>query len=212
MRGTKLIAETIAELDPKPRVLVCASAIGYYGNRGDEILDESSPSGEDFLADVCVQWENACTPAREAGIRVANMRLGVVLSATGGALAQMLTPFKLGVGGILGSGKQYLSWISLHDAVEAIQYVIQNEQLRGPVNLVAPTPVTNQQFTKALGKVLSRPTILPMPAFAARMVFGEMADALLLASTRVAPKLLSESGFSFQHPDVDTALQHVLRK
>ncbi|MGI9458002.1 MAG: TIGR01777 family oxidoreductase, partial [Aeoliella sp.] len=212
VEGTALISEAIAALDPKPKVLACASAIGFYGDRGDTVLDESAASGDSFLPEVCLQWERACKPARDAGIRVASMRLGVVLSTEGGALAQMLTPFKLGAGGVLGSGKQYFSWISLHDAARAIEHVLESDQLSGPVNLVAPTPVTNREFTKTLGKVLSRPTIAPMPAFAARLLFGEMADALLLASTRVIPTALAESGFHFQHPELETALHQLLRK
>ena len=212
VRGTSLISKTIAQLDPKPKVLACASAIGFYGNRGDQVLDDSATSSDDFLAEVCQQWEGACGPAHDVGIRVANMRLGVVLSTEGGALAQMLTPFKLGAGGVLGSGEQYFSWISLPDAVRAIEHVLAGDQLSGPVNVVAPSPVTNREFTKTLGKVLARPTIMPMPAFAARLVFGEMADALLLASTRVIPTTLTKSGFQFQHPDLETALRHLLRK
>ena len=209
--GTSLLSEAIAQADPKPKVLACASAIGIYGDRGDELLDETSPQGENFLPEVCMQWERACQPARDAGIRVANLRFGVVLSPAGGALAQMLTPFKLGTGGILGSGNQYFSWISLDDAVDAIQHVLQHDQLSGPVNLVAPSPVTNREFTKTLGKVLSRPTILPMPAFAARLLFGELADALLLASARVSPKALTESGYNFRHAELEPALRHLLQ-
>jgi len=210
--GTTLLSEAIASLDSKPRVLACASAIGYYGDRGDNMLDESAPSGDGFLPELCMQWERACQAARDAGIRVVNMRLGVVLSPTGGALAQMLTPFKLGVGGILGNGRQHFSWISLLDAVRAIQHVVDNDSLSGPVNLVSPQPVTNREFTKTLGKVLGRPTLLPMPAFAARLLFGEMADALLLASARVEPKSLQESQFEFQHSELEPALRHLLGK
>ncbi len=210
--GTTLVSEAIASLEPKPKVLACASAIGYYGDRGEETLDESAPSGDGFLPEVCMQWERACQEARDAGIRVVNMRFGVVLSPAGGALAQMLTPFKLGGGGILGNGRQIFSWISLLDAVRAIQHVINNESLSGPVNLVSPQAVTNREFTKTLGKVLGRPTLLPMPAFVARLLFGEMADALLLASARVIPKSLQESQFEFQHPQLEPALQHLLGK
>lgn len=210
--GTTLISETMASLDPKPRVLACASAIGYYGDRGVEVLDESASSGDAFLPEVCLQWERACQPARDAGIRVANMRLGVVLSPEGGALAKMLPPFKMGAGGVLGSGKQYFSWISLNDAVDAIEHVLETQDITGPVNLVAPAPVTNREFTKALGKVLSRPTVIPMPAFAAKLALGEMADALLLASTRVDPKVLRETQFQFQHPTVESALRDLLQK
>ena len=210
--GTTLVSEAIAALDPKPRVLACASAIGYYGNRGVEVLDESSSTGDAFLPEVCLQWERACQPARDAGIRVANMRLGVVLSPEGGALAKMLPPFKLGAGGVLGNGKQYFSWISLDDAVEAIEHVLETEQINGPVNLVAPTPVTNREFTKTLGKVLSRPTFVPMQARMAKLALGEMADALLLASTPVDPRVLRETQFQFQHPTVESALRNLLQK
>ena len=212
VEGTALLSETIASLESKPKVFACASAIGYYGDRGNELLDESSVGGIEFLPELCLQWERACQPARDAGVRVANMRIGVVLSPEGGALAQMLTPFKLGGGGVMGNGRQFFSWISLDDVVRAIEHVLEHEQLAGPVNLVAPTPVTNREFTKTLGKVLGRPTIVPMPAFAARLAFGEMADSLLLASTRVAPTALVESGFDFQHAELEPALRHLLGK
>ena len=210
--GTKLISETLASLDQKPKVFACASAIGYYGNRGNEELTESAACGEGYLPEVCMQWERACEPARAANIRTVNMRIGVVLSTEGGALKEMLTPFKLGGGGILGSGRQYFSWIELSDIVRAMQFVVGNQALTGPVNLVAPNPVSNRDFTKTLGRVLSRPTILPMPAFAARLVFGEMADALLLASTRVIPTALTEAGFSYQYSDLEPALREILAK
>ena len=212
--GTKLIAETIASLEDKPRVFACASAIGYYGDRGNTELDESATSGDGFLPEVCMQWERACQAARDAGIRTVNMRIGVVLSADGGALKEMLTPFKLGGGGILGSGRQYFSWIALDDIVRAMQFILDDSanggSLDGPVNLVSPNPVTNREFTKTLGRVLSRPTVLPMPAFAARLLFGEMADALLLASTRVVPSRLADAGFSYQYAELDPALRHIL--
>ncbi len=210
--GTTLIAETVANLDNKPSVFACASAIGYYGDRGTEILDESASAGDGYLPEVCLQWERACDAARDAGIRTVNMRIGVVLSTAGGALAKMLTPFKLGGGGILGSGKQFFSWIELADIVRAMQFVVENQSLSGPVNLVAPNPVTNHDFTKTLGKVLSRPTILPMPSFAARLAFGEMADALLLASTRVVPDALTSAGFRFEHAELEPALRHILNR
>jgi uncharacterized protein (TIGR01777 family) len=210
IKGTRLIAETFAKLANKPRVFVCASAIGYYGDRGDEELTENAPPGNGFLPDVCAAWEDACQAARDAGIRTVNMRTGVVLSKDGGALKSMLLPFKLGVGGVVGSGRQYLSWIALDDAVRALQFVLDNESLTGPVNLVSPQAVTNREFTKALGKVLGRPTILPMPAFAARLAFGEMADELLLASTRVLPQKLQATEFSFAYPQLEPALRHVL--
>ena len=212
VQGTQLISEAIAALEPKPRVLTCASAIGFYGDRGDELVDESSPSGDGFLPDLCLQWERACQPARDAGIRVANMRIGVVLTPDGGALAKMLTPFKLGAGGVIGSGRQYMSWIALVDLVRAIGQVLDDDQLSGPVNLVAPSPATNREFTKTLGKVLFRPTLFPMPAFAARLAFGEMADELLLSSTRVAPTALKRSSFRFDHAELESALRHLLGK
>jgi len=210
--GTKLIAETIASLDRKPRVFACASAIGYYGNRGQAQLDESAVCGDGFLPEVCMQWERSCEAARDAGIRTINMRIGVVLSPAGGALKEVLTPFKLGGGGVLGSGRQFFSWISLSDVVQAMQFLVNHDSLAGPVNLVSPGAVTNREFTKTLGRVLSRPTILPMPAFAARLLFGEMADALLLASTRVVPEVLTTAGFHFQHPNLEPALQHLLKQ
>lgn len=211
-QGTLLIAETLAALDAKPEVLVCASAIGFYGDRGDEVMTEASPPDDDFLADVCVQWEAACQPARDAGIRTVNTRIGVVQSPKGGALAKMLTPFKLGAGGVLGSGQQYISWIALEDVARGLQFAIETPELAGPVNLVAPNPVTNREFTKTLGRVLGRPTIFPVPAFAAKLAFGEMAEALLLASTRVAPTALEAAGFEFQHPQLEPALRHLLGK
>ncbi|MBC7929766.1 MAG: TIGR01777 family protein [Rubrivivax sp.] len=210
--GTRLLAETLANLDEKPKVLVSASAIGFYGNRGGEVLREESASGEDFLSEVCREWEKATLAASQAGIRVVHLRIGVVLSATGGALPKMLTPFKLGVGGRVGSGKQYMSWITLDDLVGVIQRALDDEGLRGPVNAVAPQPVTNEEFTKALGGALGRPTIFSVPAFAARLAFGEMADALLLSSARVEPARLKEAGYEFKHPNLEGALTQVLKK
>jgi uncharacterized protein len=211
VRGTALLCETLAKLKNKPEVLVCASAIGIYGDRGDVIVDESSPPGSDmFLVDVCKEWEAATEAASAAGIRVVNLRFGVVLSPKGGALAKMLLPFKLGVGGVVGDGKQYMSWIALDDAVGAIQHVIATDTVRGPVNAVSPQPVTNYEYTKTLGKVLARPTIFPVPAFAARLAFGQMADELLLASTRVKPVKLIETGYPFRYAELEGALRHVL--
>jgi uncharacterized protein (TIGR01777 family) len=212
VKGTRLISETIAQLDPKPRVFACASAIGYYGDRGDAVLDESAAPGEGFLPEVCLAWENSCEAARAAGIRTVNMRNGVVLSNEGGALKSMLLPFKLGVGGRVGSGKQYFSWMALDDTVSVMKFVLENDSLSGPVNLVSPQAVTNYEFTKTLGKVLSRPTIFPMPAFAARLALGEMADELLLSSTRIVPTKLEQAGFQFAYPQLEPALRHVLRK
>lgn len=208
--GTGLLAESLAGLGAKPRVIVSASAIGYYGDRGDEVLTEDSGPGEGFLARVGVKWEGALEPAVKAGIRVVNVRLGIVLSARGGALEKMLLPFKLGVGGRIGTGEQFWSWITLDDVIGAIYHSIITEALSGPVNLVSPNPVTNREFTETLGQVLRRPTVLPLPSFAARGVFGEMADELMLASTRVRPVKLLESGYEFQYPDLTGALNHVL--
>jgi uncharacterized protein (TIGR01777 family) len=212
VRGTQLLCEALAHTASPPAVLICASAIGYYGDRGEEVLTEESANGTGFLADVCREWEAAAEPARQKGIRVVNLRFGVILSARGGALAKMLTPFKLGLGGIIGSGRQFMSCIALDDCVAVIQHVLVNQSLAGPVNVVGPTPVTNHEFTKTLGRVLGRPTIFPMPAFAARLALGEMADELLLSSNRVEPKKLLTSGFQFQHPALEAALRHVLGK
>jgi hypothetical protein len=208
--GTRLLAEALAKLSRRPRALICASAIGYYGNRGDEKLREDSPPGRGFLAESCIAWEAAAKPAADAGLRVAHLRIGVVLHPSGGALKQMLLPFKLGLGGVVGSGQQYMSWIALDDLVAIIQHALANEALRGPANAVAPNPVTNREFTQALGKVVSRPTILPMPAFGVRLLFGEMGDELLLSSARVEPARLAASGFRFAYPQLEGALRHLL--
>jgi len=212
IKGTRLLAETLTRANQPPRVMVSASAIGFYGDRGDVILDEKATMGSGFLADVCKEWEDATKPASDAGIRVVNLRIGVVLTPAGGALAKMLTPFKLGVGGIMGSGKQYWSWVAIDDVVGAIGHALTTESLFGPVNAVAPEAATNHDLTKTLGKVLSRPTIFPMPAFAARLALGEMADALLLSSARVSPMKLIESGYTFKYPSLESALRHVLGK
>ena len=208
--GTRRLCEALAALDTPPRVLVAASAIGYYGDRGDELLDESAAPGTGFLPAVSRSWEGAAAPARDAGIRVVHLRIGIVLSPAGGALAQMLLPFRLGVGGVLGSGDQYMSWIALDDVVGVVRHALADESLSGPVNAVAPQAVTNREFTRTLGKVLRRPTILPAPAFALRVALGEMADALLLASTRVDPAALRATTFEFQHPQLDGALRQLL--
>lgn len=212
VRGTGVLAEALARLERRPSALLSASAIGYYGSRGAEILTEETKPGDDFLARVCRGWEEATAPAVEAGIRVVKMRFGVILSAQGGALAKMLTPFKLGVGGRLGSGEQYMSWITLDDVVGVIDYLLEQDSLSGPVNTVAPEPVTNREFTKALGEALSRPTLFPVPKFALRLAFGEMADVALLASQRVEPARLKASGYIFKHPKLKAALRHVLKK
>ena len=208
--GTKLLAESLAQLDRPPRVLVSASAIGYYGNRADALLAEEHGPGHGFLPDVCVEWEQATAPATARGIRVVNLRIGIVLSAKGGALQKMLLPFRLGVGGRVGSGGQFWSWISLPDLVGVILHAITTDSLAGPVNTVSPEAVTNREFTQTLGSVLHRPTIIPMPAFAARLAFGEMADGLMLASARVFPFRLQATGYPFQHPNLRAALQDAL--
>lgn len=208
--GTHTLCTALARLESPPQVLVCASAIGYYGDRGDEVLDETSDPGTGFLADVCREWEAAAAPAAETGIRVVHLRFGMVLSRGGGALQKMLTPFKLGAGGRIGSGRQYWSWIHLDDVVGAIVHAIATADLNGPVNAVGPQPVTNAEFTRTLGRVLHRPTIMPMPAFAARLALGEMADELLLSSARVLPRKLEQSGYTFAFSDLAAALQHEL--
>jgi uncharacterized protein (TIGR01777 family) len=205
--GTELLASTLARLTRPPRVLVSASAVGYYGDRGDELVNEESPPGRGFLAEVCQAWEAATAPAREAGIRVVNVRIGVVLSAAGGALATLLTPFQLGLGGVVGSGAQYMSWIALDDLVGAIHHLLFADQVAGPVNAVAPNPVTNAEFTRTLGRVLHRPTVLPLPAVAVRLIFGEMGQAVLLEGARVAATRLARSGFRFEFPELEGALR-----
>lgn len=211
VNGTHQLAEQLAASESKPAVFISASAIGFYGDGGDERLAESSSAGSGFLSDVCQKWEAAAQPAAAAGIRTVCIRTGIVLSKNGGALKQMLPPFKMGGGGILGSGKQYMSWISLADEVGAICFALENTTLKGPVNLVSPHPMTNLEFTKTLGKVLKRPTVLPLPAFAARIIFGEMAEELLLGSTRVLPKKLVDAGYKFCHADLQSALEDVLQ-
>jgi uncharacterized protein len=209
--GTRLVAEALASLSDGPKTLIAASAIGFYGDRGAEVCQESDSPGTGFLPDVCVAWEAATAPAEAAGIRVVKLRIGVVLSPKGGALAKMLPPFRLGAGGVIGSGRQYFSWVALDDLIPIIQFALTNATLSGPVNAVAPQAVTNHEYTKTLGKVLGRPTVFPMPAFAARLAFGEMADALLLASARVVPEKLKEAGYVFQYPELEPALRAMLR-
>jgi len=210
VKGTRLLAETLAGLKQRPKVFVSASAVGYYGDRGEETLTEESGPGSAYLSEVCRQWEAAAEPAAASGIRVVNLRFGIVLSAAGGALPRLLTPFRLGLGGRLGSGKQFMSWIAIDDVVGAIVHALMTEALRGPANAVAPQPVTNREFTKTLGRVLGRPTLFPMPACAARLAFGEMADELLLASQRVEPARLLASGYQFRFPHLEGALRHLL--
>lgn len=210
--GTQILAHALASLENPPKHFLCASAIGYYGNQGDTVLTESSPPGSGFLASVCKEWENATQPAADAGIRVVHLRLGVVLSADGGALPLMLKPFKMGVGGQVGNGKQYMAWITRDDLVGIVLYILDHQSLAGPVNVVAPDPVTNKEFTKIMGKVLNRPTAIPTPAFAVRMALGEMADEMLLTSARVVPEKLKDAGFAYKHPDLETALRHEIER
>ncbi|MCA9075242.1 MAG: TIGR01777 family oxidoreductase [Planctomycetaceae bacterium] len=210
VQGTERLSRDLAALHRKPDVLVCASAIGYYGDRGDTILDETSPPGHGFLPDVCLEWEAATKPAADAGIRVVNLRIGVVISTQGGALGKMLMPFKMGVGGKVGSGKQYWSWISLDDVVGALLHALNCEELSGPVNAVSPHAMTNAEFTKVLGGVLHRPAVIPMPSFLAKAALGQMADDLLLASAHVVPKKLVETGYQFQYPQLRECLEHEL--
>jgi uncharacterized protein (TIGR01777 family) len=210
VRGTELLATTIASLSRPPRVLVSGSAMGIYGNRGDEELDETSPPGHDFLGEVATAWEGATEPAAGAGVRVVKLRTGLVLSPRGGALAKLLFPFRLGLGGRVGSGRQWVSWIGLADAVGGIAHAVGTESLAGPVNLAAPSPVSNAELTKTLARVLRRPAIIPVPAFALRLVFGEMGEATLLASQRMRPRRLLESGYRFRYRTLEGALRHEL--
>jgi uncharacterized protein (TIGR01777 family) len=207
VNGTHLLSEAMAKLAKRPQVFLCASATGFYGDRDDEVLDEHSDSGGGFLAGVCREWEKATEPAVAAGVRVVNLRFGVILARDGGMLSKLLTPFKMGMGGKVGSGKQFISWVAIDDVVSAIKLALNDETFRGPVNVVSPNPVTNEVFTRTLGHVLSRPTALAMPAFAARLAFGEMADEMLLASQYVVPKRLADAGFEFKYPELEGALR-----
>ncbi len=210
VQGTRLLAESIAALSAPPKVMVSTSAVGYYGDRGDEVLTEESAPGDDFLARVCREWEAAAEPARRAGIRVVHPRLGIVLSPQGGALGTTLPIFKLGGGGKIGSGRQWWSWVALDDVVGSTVDALANEGVEGPLNVGSPNPMTNAQYTKVLGKVLGRPTVLPLPAPAARVMLGEVADALLLASQRMEPAKLKGTGYDFRYPQLEGALRHLL--
>ena len=211
VRSTLNLAGALAKADRPPRTFLCASAIGYYGNRGEEILDEASPSGDGFLPEVCREWEFAGEAAADAGIRTINLRIGIVLSRSGGALKPMLVPFRFGLGGKIGDGRQWWSWIHITDLVSAVHHCLQNPAIPpGPVNLVSPNPVTNAEFTRALADLLKRPAALTVPAFAARLLLGEFADEGLLASARVQPKRLLGSGFQFRHPELRAALADLL--
>ena len=210
VEGTRLLAEFFAAAADRPRLMISASAIGFYGERGDEELDEESKKGDGFLADVAAAWEDAARPAAEAGIRVGNTRFGAVLSPDGGALAKMLPPFKMGLGGTLGGGKQYMSWVSMQDVVQAFEHIIQHEDLSGPVNIVAPQPVTNREFTQVLGRVLCRPALFPVPQRFLSFFLGEMARELLFVSARVYPRKLQGSGYVFATPELRPALRRLL--
>jgi len=209
--GTELLSRTLAAIRPAPKVLVAASAIGFYADRGDELLTEASEAGRGYLSDVCTQWEAATAAASDAGIRTVNLRIGVVLSTRGGALTRMLTPFRLGLGGVVGNGSQYVSWITLADVCRTIEHCLASDRMSGAVNAVAPHPSTNREMTRALGAVLRRPTIFPLPAFAVAALFGEMGRELLLASTRVTPERLLSDGFRFEHDRIDAALAALIR-
>ncbi|MBA2503176.1 MAG: TIGR01777 family protein [Pyrinomonadaceae bacterium] len=211
VQGTSLLAAKLTECANPPHTFISASAVGFYGDRGDETLREESAAGGDFLAGVCREWEAAADAAREKGIRVVCARMGVVLSPDGGALAKLVTPFKLGVGGKLGSGEQYMSWIAIDDAVEALHHALTNAQLAGAMNVVAPNPVTNSEFTESLGRILGRPTLFTVPKFAARLAFGEMADATVLTSQRALPTRLLATNFVFKYPELEGALRYLLR-
>jgi len=211
VEGTRLLSRSLQQLSQPPASFVCASAIGYYGNRGDQVLTEESSPGNDFLSQVCVEWEEATQPAIEKGIRTVNARFGIILDKEGGALAKMLPPFRMGVGGRIGDGKQWMSWIALDDVIGGLRLAMTNQTLLGAVNFVAPHPVTNAEFTRALGRVLSRPTLFPIPAFGVRLVFGEMADSLLLASQRVEPARLKDLDYEFKHSEIGPTLSHVLK-
>jgi uncharacterized protein (TIGR01777 family) len=210
VKGTAMLAEVVSLLPKGPSVFVSASAVGFYGSRGDESLDESSAPGAGFLPDTCREWEEAAAPARSKGLRTVHLRTGIVLTPEGGALGRMLLPFRMGLGGVVGTGDQWMSWISLTDEVAAIRHVLQTPSLAGPVNLTAPDPVTNRDFTRTLGRVLRRPTVFPLPGFVVKAVFGEMGERLLLEGQRVLPRRLRESGFRFAHPDLETALRSEL--
>ncbi len=211
VRTTRFLAESLARLDRPPRTLITASAIGYYGDRGETAVHEESAPGSGFLAELCREWEAATEPARQAGIRVVNLRVGLVITAAGGVLPRLLLPFRLGLGGVLGSGRQYMSWIALDDLLGAILHLAYADDLEGPVNVVSPHPLTNREFTRALGAVLRRPTVMPVPAFVLRTLFGEMGEALFLEGARVQPRRLqADPGFRYLYPTLESALRHEL--
>ena len=208
--GTRLLVTRLLEVETPPSVFIAASAIGAYGDRSDRVVTEDSHYGTGFLCDVCRRWEDASRPLEDKNTRVVHLRIGLVLSPEGGALAKMIPPFRLCLGGVIGDGNQYMSWLTLKEVCSIIEFVIEDAKVSGPVNAVSPNPVTNREFTETLGKVLGRPTVLPLPAFAARLLFGRMADELLLASTRVEPARLRAAGYRFRHPDLEPALRGML--
>ena len=210
--STRNLAQALAQAARKPRVLITASAIGYYGNRGKEMLTENSEPGYSFLGMVCREWEGATKPAADAGIRTVHLRIGIMLSLQGGALKQMVRPFRFGLGGIMGNGRQYWSWVAIEDVVGAVQHAMTHEGLSGPVNVVAPNPVTNIDFTRAIAQVVRRPALFPLPPFAVRLFFGQMGEELMLASARVLPTKLQASGYKFRYPELKPALIDILRK
>lgn len=209
--GTQNVVNALADLKQKPKVFIAGSAMGFYGDRDDEIVSETSKPGDNFLADVAKEWETESRRAEDSGIRTVLLRTAIVLSKDGGALGTMLTPFKFGVGGVIGSGKQWMSWVSMDDVVGIVNFALENESLRGAVNVASPNPVTNEEFTKTLGEVLYRPTFLPLPEFAVNLMFGEMGDTLLLNSTRVEPKRLKDAGYEFRFPDLKNALENAVK-
>lgn len=211
VKGTKTLVDAFSKTENPPSIFISASAIGFYGNRGDELLTEESDRGEGFFPEVCSEWEREGSRAAEFGARVVHPRIGVVLAKDGGALEKMLTPFKFGVGGTIGSGDQYMSWIAIDDLVNVFLFALENESVSGAVNATAPNPATNEEFTSTLGKVLSRPTIIPIPAFGVKLLFGEMGETLLLEGNRVIPSKLEKLGFSFKFPKLDDALKHVVQ-
>lgn len=212
VKGTRTLVDALRQVENPPKIFISASAIGFYGNRGDEVLTEASAKGEGFFPEVCEEWEAAGDQAREFGARVVHPRIGVVLSKDGGALEKMLTPFKFGVGGTVGSGDQWMSWIAIDDLISILVFALENDDLSGPVNATAPQPATNEEFTDTLGQVLHRPTIIPVPAFGIKLLFGEMGETLLLEGCRVLPEKLQKAGFEFEYPELENALRAVLNE
>lgn len=210
--GTRELVDYISHLPQKPTTFLCASAAGYYGNRGEEIVDEKSSPGEGFLAEVCRKWEKETERLKAMGVRVVNLRFGMVLSPDGGALHKMVPPFRAGLGGVIGSGEQYISWISIRDICEIVSFILNRPQIKGPVNIVSPVQTTNKELSKTLGKILGKPVTFRIPAFAARIIFGRMADEMLLTSTRATPAVLLEAGYSFQDQSLETVLRYCTRK